>query len=168
MRAHGKQAVGTGQYRSCVFVPSTSKGKEEGSAAAAAAAIADEEIVAAAREAAEKCRSRLGKNLGTEVRTLDGVRFRFWRAEDRHQRRNEKVSSISGKGGGGNWGRGAEAEDLRSTLSVEDWVRRYGRRRELVLGLAETSDKVSQSSHASYVPASEWDPGDDGMAMMMI
>ena len=61
-----------------------------------------------------------------------------------------------------------ETEDLRSTLSVEDLVRRYGRRRASVLGSAETSDKVSQSSHASYAPASERDPGDDGMAMMMI
>ena len=47
MRAHGKQAAGTGQYSSCVSM-TTSKGKD-----GAAAATADYKIVAAAREAVE-------------------------------------------------------------------------------------------------------------------
>ena len=75
VRAHGKQATGTGQCRICVFVP-TSRGKE-----GAAAATADYEVVAAVREALEECRFRLGKEIGTEVRTLDVVRLRFWRVE---------------------------------------------------------------------------------------
>ena len=110
MIAHGEQAAGTVRYRIFVFVP-TSKGKE-----GEAASTADYNIVATAREAAEERQSRLGKDLGAEVRTLDRVRFQFRRAEERRQRRNKRVSLISGKGG-------EEIEDLRSTLSVEDWVR---------------------------------------------
>ena len=81
-----------------------------------------------------------------KVCTLDIVRYRFWRTKERNQRRNEKVYLTLVKGGGGNGGRRAEAEaeteDLHSTLSVEYWVRRYGNRRVLVWGLAETLDKV--------------------------
>ena len=62
----------------------------------------------------------------------------------------------------------AETEDLRLTLSVEDWMRRYRRRRASVWGSAKTLDKVLESSYASSAPASERDPSDDGVAMMMI
>ena len=62
----------------------------------------------------------------------------------------------------------AETEDLCSTLSVEDWVRRYGRIRASVQGSAETLDKVSESSYASSAPASERDTGNDGVEMMLI
>ena len=93
-------------------------------------ATTDYDILAAAIEAVEEFRSRLGKDLGTEVRTLDIVQFRFCRVKEWHQKRNYKVSLASGKGGGGNRGiiseAEAEMEDLRLTLSVEDWVRQYG------------------------------------------
>ena len=49
MRDHGKQTAGTGQYRSCVFVPNL-RGKD-----GAMAATVDYKIVAAAREAVEEC-----------------------------------------------------------------------------------------------------------------
>ena len=48
----------------------------------------------------------------------------------------------------------AETEDLCSTLSVEDWVRRYGRRRAFVRGSAETSDNILEYSYESSVTAS--------------
>ena len=47
MRDHGKQTAGTGQYRSCVFVPNL-RGKD-----GAMAATVDYKIVAAAREAVD-------------------------------------------------------------------------------------------------------------------
>ena len=47
--SHVKKTAVTGQYRSCVFVP-TSRGKE-----GAAVATADCKIIAAAREAVEEC-----------------------------------------------------------------------------------------------------------------
>ena len=106
------------------------------------------------------------------VCNLDIVRYRFCMTKERNQRRNEKVYLTLVKGGGGNRGRRAEAEaeteDLRLTLSVEDWVRRYRHRRALIWGSAETSDKVLEYSYASYTPASERNPGDDGVTMTTI
>ena len=49
MITHGKQAEGTGHYRSCIFVP-TLRGTE-----GASAATEDYGIVAVAREAVDEC-----------------------------------------------------------------------------------------------------------------
>ena len=62
----------------------------------------------------------------------------------------------------------AETEDLRLTLSVEDWMRRYRRRRASVWVSAKTLDKVLESSYKSSALALERDPDNDSVAMMMI
>jgi hypothetical protein len=48
----------------------------------------------------------------------------FWKAEDRHQRRNERRKEYS-------------TEDL-GTLSAAEWLQLYGRRTESVLGSSQT------------------------------
>lgn len=72
VRAHGKRAVGTGQYRSCIFV-------------------FDDELLSIANEAARACSKQLAKLLCTEVRNV--TEDSFWMAESRHQRHDERVKS---------------------------------------------------------------------------
>uniref|UniRef100_A0A7S2A4F0 peptide-methionine (S)-S-oxide reductase n=1 Tax=Trieres chinensis TaxID=1514140 RepID=A0A7S2A4F0_TRICV len=126
VRAHGKHAGGTGQYRSCVFA-------------------SDRGTAEAARSALEDCQEQLGKELSTEVRLMDSpVDSWFFRAEDRHQRRDERVK----KGGAG-----FDA----STLSMTEWLQEYGRRSASVWG-----------SGGTVQVQDDYEDNDDGMARMMI
>ena len=68
VRAHGKHAALTGQYRSCVFLGEPQH---------------EESVV---QQAIHDCQQALGKEVGTQVAT--GVQF--WEAEDRHQRYEER------------------------------------------------------------------------------
>jgi len=77
VRAHGKHAEGTGQYRSCVFLVDAK----------------DEKV---ADEALTKCQIQLEKELITEVRHIDDdLNLWFWRAEDRHQQYQERKSKLA-------------------------------------------------------------------------
>jgi len=72
VRAMGKHARGTGQYRSCIFVTNA-------------------ELEHVAREALDECQRQLDKDLSTEIRTMsDDLYSWFWAAEGRHQRHDEK------------------------------------------------------------------------------
>lgn len=72
VRAMGKYARGTGQYRSCIFVM-------------------NQEMEQVAREALEDCQRQLDKDLSTELRVMDPqLDSWFWKAEERHQRHDEK------------------------------------------------------------------------------
>ena len=105
VRAHGKHAAGRGQYRSCVFVVSSGT-----------ASIAQDVI--------EDCASQLKREVVTEVRVMGtDLSSWFWKAEDRHQRHDEKRN-----------GRNAEVD----ALSLVDWLEEYGRRAKSVLGSSET------------------------------
>jgi peptide-methionine (S)-S-oxide reductase len=72
VRAHGKHAAWTGQYRSCIFV-------------------LDPMMAQTAHEALKDCETQLQRELVTEVRVIgeDFVSW-FWKAENRHQRHEEK------------------------------------------------------------------------------
>mmetsp|Transcript_9009 Transcript_9009/g.20320 ORF Transcript_9009/g.20320 Transcript_9009/m.20320 type:complete len:611 (-) Transcript_9009:178-2010(-) len=72
VRAHGKRARRTGQYRSCVFVFS-------------------EHMQRTANEAAKSCEHQLEKELSSEVEIL--ATNNFWAAEERHQRHDERKQS---------------------------------------------------------------------------
>jgi len=112
VRAHGKHALHTGQYRSCVFVE-------------------NDETYRVATECLEACREQLGKELSTDIRnmsekqqrqTIDGTKGAFghgwcWRAEDRHQRHDERI-------------RGATS----IILPAIDWLKEYGRRTPSTIG----------------------------------
>jgi peptide-methionine (S)-S-oxide reductase len=68
VRAHGKRAKKTGQYRSCVFVFS-------------------DHMQNIASNAVETCQQQLGEELSSEVKML--AKENFWAAEERHQRHDE-------------------------------------------------------------------------------
>ena len=87
-----------------------------------------------------ECRKELSKVLSTEVRTLPFDSF--WVAEDRHQLHDQRVKNLSG-------------DDIQ-TLSVKEWLLKYGRRSSSIFGSSET------------VEVDVDDSADDGMAMMMI
>ena len=114
VRAHGKHAAGTGQYRSCIFLTDSSK----------------HGIV---QTALQDCQSQLEKEIITEVyivpRENDGHLRWFWEAEDRHQRhqerRNNRLETT------------CDTDDS-STLSLADWLHQYGKRKASRLGSAET------------------------------
>jgi peptide-methionine (S)-S-oxide reductase len=72
VRAHGKHAQGTGQYRSCVF-------------------ITQDAMQSVVEAALLECQEQLKKELSTQVRRMDPrLESWFWPAEDRHQRHDEK------------------------------------------------------------------------------
>jgi peptide-methionine (S)-S-oxide reductase len=72
VRAHGKHAAGSGQYRSCIF-------------------LANPDHKSLAREALNDCQSQLQKELSTELRAYGSDLTQwFWRAEDKHQRYQEQ------------------------------------------------------------------------------
>ncbi|VEU44761.1 unnamed protein product [Pseudo-nitzschia multistriata] len=145
VRAHGKHALNTGQYRSCVFVEDASL----------------EEV---ARGCTEQCRSQLGKELSTDIRLM-GQREQqqrqqekgefghgwCWRAEDRHQRHDERIKGNLNGGGNNN----NDNKLALGTLTPTEWLREYGRRTSSIVG--GVAD-LERSIH----------PDDDGMAMMMI
>jgi peptide-methionine (S)-S-oxide reductase len=105
VRALGKRAAGTGQYRSSVFV-------------------LDANMAQVASEALQDCRSQLQRELSTEVTILgDNPSLWFWKAEERHQRREERRSGV---------------ELDTNTISTTEWLREYGRRAQSILGSSET------------------------------
>eukprot|EP00537_Pseudo-nitzschia_pungens_P007613 CAMPEP_0172360168 /NCGR_PEP_ID=MMETSP1060-20121228/4244_1 /TAXON_ID=37318 /ORGANISM="Pseudo-nitzschia pungens, Strain cf. cingulata" /LENGTH=678 /DNA_ID=CAMNT_0013082085 /DNA_START=59 /DNA_END=2095 /DNA_ORIENTATION=- len=151
VRAHGKHALNTGQYRSCIFLSSVA-------------------LEQTARECLNQCREQLGKELGTDIRLMgqrqSGQQFSSsdfaeefggtgcwcwcWRAEDRHQRHDERIKGKLGKL------KGFTTTNRSSiTLSASKWLDEYGRRTPSILG---GSTDLERSLH----------PDDDGMAMMMI
>lgn len=103
VREHGKHAPLTGQYRSCVFCTDLSQ-------------------VSVVQEALEECQQALGKQVSTQV-VAD---MPFWKAEDRHQRYEER--------------RQDRITDT-DTLSVTEWLQLYGRRKPSVLGTALTLEE---------------------------
>ena len=73
VRAHGKHAKGTGQYRSCIFLPLHSK------------------LLPIVNDALKECSSTLRKELITEVRHMSGPMDDFFiPAEYRHQKHEER------------------------------------------------------------------------------
>ena len=126
VRAHGKHALRTGQYRSCIFVT-------------------DAESERVARERLQECRQQLGKELSTEIRRMQQQQHQkfgqgwCWRAEDRHQRHDERKMEKS------------DASPMVS--SATEWLNKYGRRTPSVIG-----SSLESQLH----------PDDDGIAMMMI
>jgi methionine-S-sulfoxide reductase len=110
VRAHGKHAEGTGQYRSCAFVITA-------------------EMQSLLDSALHECREQLNKDLCTDVRKMDPrLDNWFWPAEDRHQRHDEKRA-----------GKNAKLE----TLSVVEWLKEYGKRRDTVWGSSQTLNAMS-------------------------
>jgi peptide-methionine (S)-S-oxide reductase len=71
VRAHGKHAIGTGQYRSCIFT-------------------SDNHLYNLANDSIEDCRVQLQKELRTETRIMEDDFQWFWEAEERHQRHDER------------------------------------------------------------------------------
>jgi len=135
VRAHGKHALYIGQYRSCIFVTGA-------------------ETEQVARDCLEQCRRQLGKDLSTEVRPMgqqaaqqtddtetgDFGQGWCWRAEDGHQRRDERI-------------KGKSDAASPSVFSAIEWLNEYGRRTPSIIG-----SSLDSQLH----------PDDDGMAMMMI
>lgn len=103
VRAHGKHATQTGQYRSCILLPENSR------------------CESAAYKALARCQSQLDKDLSTEVRLMQGLDW-FWRAEERHQRHDEK----------------RETSDSLSCLTASAWLALYGKRSESIPGSSES------------------------------
>ncbi len=108
VKAHGKHALQTGQYRSCVFVENDYSER-------------------VAKECLEACRQQLGKELSTEIRNMSpqqtlGASFGqgwCWRAEDEHQRYDERIR-------GGTSG--------STALPATEWLKEYGRRTASTMG----------------------------------
>jgi peptide-methionine (S)-S-oxide reductase len=85
VRAHGKHAHGTGQYRSCILL--------DGAAASPRDEKEEEEetLVGTAHQALTDCRAQLGKELSTELCVLNTpMDDWFFAAEERHQRHDEQ------------------------------------------------------------------------------
>jgi peptide-methionine (S)-S-oxide reductase len=109
VRAHGKHAGGTGQYRSCIFLQTET--------------IRDTEAIVL--QALKDCQSQLEKELSTDVRVMrSDMSDWFWPAEERHQRHDERRSQCT-------------ADDL-STLSASEWLETYGRRSASIVGSSQT------------------------------
>mmetsp|Transcript_10143 Transcript_10143/g.13406 ORF Transcript_10143/g.13406 Transcript_10143/m.13406 type:complete len:565 (-) Transcript_10143:172-1866(-) len=105
VRAQGKHAAGTGQYRSCIFVPMNTK----------------KELNQIVQAALDSCQSQLGKDLSTEWSVMStGDQDWFWEAEERHQRHEERSS--------------VEKSRNLSTLMPQQWLELYGRRSDSILG----------------------------------
>ena len=152
VRAHGKHAKHTGQYRSCIFVETAATEK-------------------AAEDCLEICKQQLGRDLRTEIRRMDdrssdhhhqqqqstvaATTRAFgegwcWRAEDIHQRREERV-----RRGRQNVRPKIPPPAITTALSAVEWLEVYGRRSPSIVG---SSTSIEASLH----------PEDDGLAMMMI
>jgi peptide-methionine (S)-S-oxide reductase len=102
--AHGKHALGTGQYRSCILVQ-------------------DQELWSVAQQALDDCAAQLGRELSTELRLVNPIDRHFGEAEERHQRHDEKrllcedsASSPCHHG-------------RLSTLDTSEWLSEYGKRK---------------------------------------
>lgn len=109
VHAVGKHLQGTGQYRSCIFVTS-------------------HEMEGIARDALNDCRRQLNKDLSTHVCRMDmDVDSWFWKAEEQHQRYDEKRGD----------------KNNLSTLSTTEWLGIYGQRKETIWGSSHTSSTLS-------------------------
>jgi methionine-S-sulfoxide reductase len=71
VRAHGKHASGTGQYRSCIFAMNA-------------------ETSNVASFVLKECEEQLQKQLSTQLHIVEQNMSWFWRAADRHQRHEER------------------------------------------------------------------------------
>lgn len=113
VRAHGKHAKGSGQYRSYISVTNN-----------------DMEHIA--YQVIENVRNQLGKEVITEVRVLNEAHTsgKFWRAEEKHQRHNEQLI-------------GSRRKSNAPILNVDDWIMEYGRRAKPIHGTSETITKPS-------------------------
>jgi len=116
-RALGKHAVGTGQYRSCIFVQSTT-------------------LETIAHKCIDDCRAQLGKELSTEIVLIPHTDTAacFHLAEERHQRHNEKRElqllldePLS-----------SQKELPLLQICAVDWLSKYGKRSKSIMGSAET------------------------------
>lgn len=115
VRAHGKHAQGTGQYRSCIFIGTDNDSNDDTLAVAAYAAL-------------EACREQLQKELSTEVAVVLPAKLSFWPAEERHQQHEERRNPASDK----------------STLpSVREWLKLYGKRSPTIVGSAATLNSLT-------------------------
>ena len=121
VRAHGKKAQGSGQYRSCIF-------------------ILDSDMERIALDAVADCRKQLGKMLSTDVKVLTSDAF--WIAENRHQLHDERVNNESSKDV-------VRVNNKRSkdvhTLSYTEWLLEYGRRSSSIWGSGETMQVADDS-----------------------
>jgi peptide-methionine (S)-S-oxide reductase len=109
VRAHGKRAQGTGQYRSCIIL------KQESVT----------EMKELAQDALDECQNQLGKDICTVISYLS----KFWAAEERHQRHNERRN----------------LEEPTSTLDVIEWIEKYGKRSATIVGSATTITNFLQT-----------------------
>jgi methionine-S-sulfoxide reductase len=112
-RAHGKHALGTGQYRSCIFVK-------------------DREMFEVARRVLEECESQLGRGLSTELGAISAEKGCFWSGEERHQRHNERRMF------GDHSPSTSEVLESCGTLDTKRWLLEYGKRSKSVLGSSES------------------------------
>lgn len=143
VRAHGKRASGTGQYRSLVIVHDDDDNHND-----------HEEV---AQDAVEACRAQLGCDVSTEVVLETKEASTFYRAEERHQRRDERIK------------RRNDDDDNNTdfdTLSFGLWLSKYGKRVPSTWGSSETV-LVDDEDSDSFVVDDD-DDRDDGMAQMMI
>mmetsp|Transcript_16381 Transcript_16381/g.34097 ORF Transcript_16381/g.34097 Transcript_16381/m.34097 type:complete len:566 (+) Transcript_16381:548-2245(+) len=161
VRAHGKHALKTGQYRSCIFVTTL-------------------ELERIAKLCSEQCRQQLGKELSTEIRLMEqhqqhqrqrqqqqqhfnGVETGTgefgegwcWRAEDRHQRHDDRIKGKWNGGGSNNNSSSNLSSTTTSITTATEWLSEYGRRTPSIIGGFVS---LERSLH----------PDDDGMASMMI
>lgn len=88
----------------------------------------NENMAQTANDALRICSQQLQRELSTEVRVMGGpVDSWVWVAEDRHQRHEDRKSG----------------EIIPKTLSWNDWLEKYGRRPQSVLGSSETMTAAS-------------------------
>ncbi|KAL7581361.1 hypothetical protein ACA910_021956 [Epithemia clementina (nom. ined.)] len=127
VRAHGKHAIGIGQYRSCIF-------------------LSTNQLESMAWQAISDCQRELasGREVVTEVQVMkDTIPPWFWPAEEHHQRHDERkrdgiIASASSAGGFHD----GDAQAMTATLTVTEWLNHYGRRKESVLGSSMTLEHV--------------------------
>jgi methionine-S-sulfoxide reductase len=113
VKAHGKHAADTGQYRSCIL------------------AVGHDDTNDLIQNALARCQSQLQRELSTKVHPVtDAKRGNwFWRAEDRHQRHDERQNPDM---------------DV-TTLSLSEWLLTYGKRSQSILGSATTINSSVKS-----------------------
>ena len=134
LRAHGKHATGTGQYRRCIFIPTTTS-----TCSTAQQDEASNHLKAMARQVLADCQQQLRKDVVTEVQVMMNQQEQpwFWRAEDRHQRHEErkweKKESTSSPS--------SSLWQRFDTLDLGSWLDQYGRRKTSVLGSASTTTR---------------------------
>jgi methionine-S-sulfoxide reductase len=106
VKAHGKHAAETGQYRSCIL------------------AVGHDDKNDLIQKVLMQCQSQLQRELSTKVQLVSDDKHEnwFWRAEDRHQRHDERQNPDM---------------DV-TTLSLPDWLLTYGKRSQSIAGSPTT------------------------------